>query len=428
MGVPRKFAWLPSQRHPASEPLGNTGSEEEPTGFDAQHLGDARADPGRGDVVEQCRKRRSVAEHRGDVFEHDARFWKVGDISNQVRVAIRVVHPISLEARRRVIELNLRATNADELGTNTNCGDLEAVCVPDQKFFDPTTGTELVTVHWDFGLTSVDVAFGGTLLTKITDINQLRTSGMGGSTPDGGSLIIKLGFADAFEVTRNGERLTASDVNAFAHTPVSGTLLDGSSAADSKLALDAAGRLVMGGKRVDEHAMGMIRTSGGSASSATKAISSARGWLLFFSIAQTLITVGLGWLTYVVYWVTEKIKAPEFGTDPTAIGTNSTDSISLVSGLMDVIRGFVLIMFLFSAFCAIGSWILWKVADGPAARKAFTISKWVAAVYFVLGALNTVSSLSHPKASSLIGAIIALAIEAAAFQAFRKAQAAIPEE
>jgi hypothetical protein len=299
--------------------------------------------------------------------------------------------------------------------------------VPDQKFFDPTTGAELVSVHWDFSLTSVDVAFGGTLLTKITDIDQLRNTGMGGATPDGGSLIIKLGFADAFEVTRNGERLTPSDVNAFSHTPVSGTLPDGSAAADSKLALDAAGRLVMGGKRVDEHAMGMIRTSSGSSSGAATAVSSARGWLLFFSIVQTVAALGLGWLTYVVYWVTEKINAPEFGSDPTGIGT-AAEPASFYSGLMDVIRGLVLIMFVFSALCAIGSWVLWKIADGPSARKAFTISKWVAAVYFVLGAVNTVSSLLHPKASSLIGAFIALAIEAAAFHAFSKAQKSLPQD
>jgi hypothetical protein len=301
---------------------------------------------------------------------------------------------------------------------------LEAVPVPDQKFSDPTTGAELVSVHWDFGLTSVDVSFGGTLLTKITDINQLRVAGMGGTTPDGGSLILRLGFADAFEVTRNGERLTASDVNAFSHTPVSGTLLDGSSAADTKLALDKAGRLVLGGKRVDEHAMGMIKTSNGNASSAYSAVSTARGWLLFFAIVQTFFSLAFGWATYAVFAVTDKL-------DPSDLNSGSTDSAenaALFAGILEFLKGFVLILFLFVLFCAIGSWILWKVAATASARKAFTVSKWVAVGYFVLSLLGGLSGLADKQTKSIGQSIVMIAISAVAFKAFSKAQSVLPED
>jgi hypothetical protein len=286
--------------------------------------------------------------------------------------------------------------------------------VPDQKFFDPTTGAELVSVHWDFGLTSVDVAFGGTLLTKITDINELRTRGMGGNTPDGGSLIIKLGFADAFEVTRNGERLTASDVNAFTHTPVSGTLLDGSSAADTKLALDAAGRLVLGGKRVDEHAMGMIRTAGGSSSSAASAVQTARGWLLLFSIVNTLGAVFFAWATYSVFTTADLV-------------TDDADS-AIFSGVFALLKGVMLFVFLLMGAVAAGSWALWKVADGPAVRKAMTVSKWIAAGYLVLTLLRTVQAMTISPIAGVISAIIPVLIEFGAFQAFSKAQTLLPQD
>jgi hypothetical protein len=278
--------------------------------------------------------------------------------------------------------------------------------VPDQKFFDPTSGTELVSIHWDFGLTSVDVAFGGSLLTKITDINQLRTTGLSGATPDGGSLVIQLGFADAFEVTRNGERLTPSDVNAFTHAPGAGTLLAGE--VDNKLSLDAAGRLVMNGKRVDEKAMGML-SSGGSSSAAAGSLQSARIWLLFFSIVQTLFALSLCYATYELMTIT--------GDEPDGIA----------SGIFAAIRGVVVAVTLFVAGCAAGSWILWKAADGPYARKAMTISKWVAAAYFGLTLLNTLSGLGANPTKALVGAVIPMVIEVLAFLAFKRAQEALPE-
>jgi hypothetical protein len=287
------------------------------------------------------------------------------------------------------------------------------VHVPDQKFYDPTSGDELVTVHWDFGLTSVDVAFGGTVLTRITDINQLRTTGMGGATPDGGSLIIKLGFADAFEVTRNGERLTPSDVNAFTHTPVSGTHLDGSPVADTKLSLDAAGRLVLGGKRVDEHAMGMIRTAGGSSSSAASAVASARGWLLFFSIVNTCSALFMAWATFSLF---------------TADAVEAGEESELFEGILLFAKGLVLFVFLVLAAIATGSWVLWKVADGPSARKAMTVSKWIAVGYLGLTALKMVQGLTVSPISAIISGIIPLLIEFGAFQAFSKAQSLLPEE
>ncbi len=286
--------------------------------------------------------------------------------------------------------------------------------MPEQKFYDPTTGTELVSVHWDFGLTAVDVAFGGALLTKISDISQLRATGLAGSTPDGGSLLIKLGFGDAFEVHRNGEALRPSDVNAFGHAPTpTGTALG-----DTKLSLDAAGRLIANGRRVDEHAMGMLPGTARSAASAASAVASARGWLLFFAIVQTLFTVVAGFAFAGVNKLSQE----------SITAVKSDESRELYSGILKALQGIMLVVFLFVAACAIGTWVLWKIARGPSARKAFTISKWVAAVYLGLSAINLVSGVADGKiASAVVGAVLTMAIEFAAFQAFRKAQAALPE-
>jgi hypothetical protein len=287
----------------------------------------------------------------------------------------------------------------------------EGGSVPEQKFFDPTNGAELVSVHWDFGLTSVDVAFGGTLLTKISDIGQLRATGMAGATPDGGSLLIRLGFGDSFEVYRNGEALRASDVNAFGHSPApAGTALG-----DVKLSLDAAGRLTSNGQRVDEHAMGMLPGTARSAASAASAVASARSWLLFFSIVQTLFAALCGFgLAGVNQLSNSDLTGPE-------------DSQAIYSGLLTAVKGIMLVLFIFVAACAVGSWVLWKVSRGPSVRKAFTISKWVAAVYLGLSAINLISGVSNGKlAGAIAQALIGGAIEFAAFQSFRKAENALP--
>lgn len=282
--------------------------------------------------------------------------------------------------------------------------------MPEQKFFDPTSGDELVSVHWDFGLTSVDVASGGSLLTKISDIAQLRSTGLAGSTPDGGSLLVKLGFGDKFEIYRNGEELRASDVNAFGHAPTpTGTALG-----DAKLSLDAAGRLTLDGRRVDEHAMGMIPQSRRSRSSAASSISTARGWLLFFSVIQTLFALLFGFVATAVTSVTE--------SDLAVTG----DDADFFTPLLRIIQGMIIAMFVFFALCAIASWVLWKVAGGPSPRKAFTISKWVAVGYLVLTVIRTISGIASGNVlGAILGAVIPGAIEFAAFQAFRKAQSAL---
>lgn len=296
--------------------------------------------------------------------------------------------------------------------------------MPEQKFSDPITGTELVSVHWDFGLTSVDVAFGGSLLTKISDIDQLRSTGLAGATPDGGMLLIKLGFGDKFEVFRNGQELNAADVNVFGHSPTpSGTALG-----DAKLSLDAAGRLTSNGKRVDEHAMGMLASSGRGAASAASAVSSGRGWLLFFSIVQTLVALLFGYLTFAVSMLRNKIEeeGARLGT-----GVESTEELQtapLLDALFGFLQGVMAIVFLFVAACAVGCWVLWKVAGGPSARKAFTISKWVAVVYLVGTLIQLANGIADGKVlKAVLGALIPAAIEIAAFQAFRKAQSALPE-
>jgi hypothetical protein len=300
--------------------------------------------------------------------------------------------------------------------------------VPEQKFLDPITGAELVSLHWDFGLTAVDVAFGGTLLTKINDIKQLRETGMGGTTPDGCSLLIKLGYADAFEVTRNGQRLEGSQVNAFSFTPAAPKLLEGGAGAEDKLALDSAGRLVRGGQLVDPHVRGRANAIGGNSQ---LAMAGAQGWLLFFSIVQSIFTLGFAWLAFMFSQATESIDDAVL-RDPSLVGTSDPEiakqQAGIFTSLIDVAQTFLIGMFVFSLICAVGSWVLWKVANGPEPRKAFTISKWVAVVYGVLTLFQFISNISTITAGLIFGTLIMVAIEVAAFLAFQKAQQAVSHE
>ena len=64
--------------------------------------------------------------------------------------------------------------------------------MPEQKFSDPVSGSEVVAVSWDMGMRAVDIAFGGTLLTQVTDLEPLRATGMQGAAPDGSHLVVRL--------------------------------------------------------------------------------------------------------------------------------------------------------------------------------------------------------------------------------------------
>lgn len=288
----------------------------------------------------------------------------------------------------------------------------KAVCVPEQKFLDPTTGDEVVRVHWDFGLTSVDVACGGSLLTKITDIARLRATGFSGPSPDGGSLLIKLASGDKFEVHRNGGYLQPTDIDPFGHTPVAAGQ---TSLSDSKVTLDSAGRLMVNGQRMDR-----VQRSGPDDSS----LSQARGWLLFFSIINTLGALFMG-AAYQLTSKVAKIKPLPTSIESSSSSANTVDA-ELVTGIFDFLRGVMLVVLVFMLLCAAGSWVLWKIAGGPSARTAFTISKWIAVGYLAITTVQVISGVSHGNfAGAAITAAISGGIEFAAFTSFRKAQTAL---
>ncbi len=137
--------------------------------------------------------------------------------------------------------------------------------MPEQKFSDSISGVEVVVISWDMGMRAVEVAFGGDLLTQITDLELLRT-GVFGTAPDGSRLIVRMtrsGTGDLFDVDHDGTPMVGGHVNFAASGPQVGEVAKAgvrrSTPRADGLGLDAHGRLVVDGHRVDD------RIAGGSA-------------------------------------------------------------------------------------------------------------------------------------------------------------------
>ncbi len=157
--------------------------------------------------------------------------------------------------------------------------------MPGQTFSDPISGQRVVTLTWDIAERALDVDAGGTLLTRVTDIATLSTSGMEGYTASGEHLRVRRqpgasGFD--FYVQRNGETLTASFVN----FGMAGPSLEGPAMAMDHqkvapradgLAFDEQGRLRQHGKIVDQSS---LTKSPGQQKDAVQAIDHGRKWVL----------------------------------------------------------------------------------------------------------------------------------------------------
>lgn len=94
--------------------------------------------------------------------------------------------------------------------------------MPAQHFSLNEATAPLASVQWSAGFSTIDLTYNGTLLTRITDADSLRTTGMQGQTADGATLVLRLVPSDdgeSFTLERNGARMHPSDVDQFALSP-----------------------------------------------------------------------------------------------------------------------------------------------------------------------------------------------------------------
>jgi hypothetical protein len=285
--------------------------------------------------------------------------------------------------------------------------------MPEQRFYDPNTSAEVVSLHWDTALTSVDIAFGGSLLTKITDFAQLRGAGLAGAAPTGESIAIRLTANDSFDVSRNGEWLVPGEVLGEvlgSENSGTSTLLADATNSNQALSLDANGHLVRDGKRVDEQSLGITRTGRDSyAAAPLSPAQRARVWLLWFAVAKSVITVMFGLFCLTV-----------FGASTGSTGADGIDRIEIP--LFALFRGIALVSLAVGAALTVGVWMLWRMAGSYGARRAFTISKWISAAYLALTVIGTLREVARGNYGTLIGALIFGSIAGAAFISFNKAQ------
>jgi hypothetical protein len=164
--------------------------------------------------------------------------------------------------------------------------------MPGQTFTNPTTGEVIATLSWDMGQRAVDVDAGGTLLTRVTDIETLKLVGMQGQTPRGDHLSIRpVNSASGmqFNVECNGVLLAASHVNFGMQGPILGgpaMALESHKIARRAdgLAFDDRGRLLKDGKVLDDHLLGLMASR---QRVDDDAISRGRTWIMWLAILQT---------------------------------------------------------------------------------------------------------------------------------------------
>lgn len=165
--------------------------------------------------------------------------------------------------------------------------------MPGQTFTHPTTGEVIATLSWDMGQRAVDVDAGGTLLTRVTDIETLKVAGMQGQTPRGDHLWIRpltIAAGLQFDVECNGLLLAASHVNFGMQGPVldaPAAALDGMKTAPRAdgLSFDDRGRLMRNGKVLDDHLLGLMAAE---QRVDTDALKSGRTWILWLAVLQTV--------------------------------------------------------------------------------------------------------------------------------------------
>lgn len=165
--------------------------------------------------------------------------------------------------------------------------------MPGQVFSDPVTGQQVVTLSWDMAQRAVDVDAGGTLLTRVTDMNTLKQAGMQGQTPLGEFLNIKTVNDPAglcFEVRRNGHLLEASHVNFGMAGPRLDEFVEAlgeqrEARRSDGLAFDDKGRLRRNGVVLKDVDLGVAQVK---MKVDPRAFSAARWWLGIFALVQTV--------------------------------------------------------------------------------------------------------------------------------------------
>ena len=94
--------------------------------------------------------------------------------------------------------------------------------MPAQNFSLNEATAALASVQWSAGYSTVDLTYNGVLLTRITDAQSLRTTGLQGTTADGATLVLRLlpgVTGEDFSLERNGARMHAGPIDHFALSP-----------------------------------------------------------------------------------------------------------------------------------------------------------------------------------------------------------------
>ena len=88
--------------------------------------------------------------------------------------------------------------------------------MPAQSFSLNEHSAPLARLEWDFGPVTIDLSYNATLLTRITDPDSLRVTGMQGQAPDGSTLVLRLitgSNGDQFTLERDGATMYAQPVD-----------------------------------------------------------------------------------------------------------------------------------------------------------------------------------------------------------------------
>ena len=96
--------------------------------------------------------------------------------------------------------------------------------MPSQDFSLNATSAPLARVHWDNGYQTIDLTYSGSLLTRITDAQSLRTTGLQGHTSDGATLVLRLTYdssGEHFALERNGAAMHGGPVDYAIGGPLS---------------------------------------------------------------------------------------------------------------------------------------------------------------------------------------------------------------
>ncbi len=294
--------------------------------------------------------------------------------------------------------------------------------MPEQKFSDSISGAEVVVISWDMGMRAVDVAFGGDLLTQITDMELLRT-GVFGAAPDGSRLIVRMtrsGTGDVFDVDHDGTPLVGGHVNFAASGPQVGEVAKAgvrrSTPRADGLGLDAHGRLVVDGHRVDDRDLSGV----GAKSSKAADIRSGQTWLLVMAILNTVVVVLGAFLVFAVSRLASRVAKATPG------GAVQVDSVRTTATAISVAAVVAIVLVVMSLAITVGWWVLWVMSKGTNAALAFGIARGLAAFYLALGCIQLFSAAQSGRLlQGLLGSAIGLAINVFAFKAFHGARRAV---